>query len=106
MRHVLHFRPYTDWLGSEGRLLERIDSLLLVLFQERLAEDFVILAEMLGTEACLPMDAIRRHQNPDGLDKNLSALAVENLRRWYAADYSLFELCKDIRAKQDARRHA
>lgn len=100
MRGISHVKSrYTQWLGSERYLLSRLPDIFFIGFQETLTEDFETLKSKLGvpSHVSLPTDDITAHRNPEYLDKKLSEQAMENLKRWYADDFTLFALCQRIR---------
>jgi hypothetical protein len=99
MRSIGHVKDgYQKWFESDAYLQSRIPDLFFIGFQERLSQDFELLKSKLGLpwDIQLPADDITAHRNPDNLDKKLDAQAIENLRRWYAADMRLYELCRRI----------
>jgi len=100
MRGVLHVRSsYSTWFGSPEDLVGRQDDLLLILRQEHLDADFDRLLHKLGLEgrAVLPEEQ-GAHRGSPGVDRDLSAQAIENLRAWYADDYRFLEVCKSLSA--------
>lgn len=97
MQAIRHFRSYWEWFGDEEHLTSRSGDLLMILFQERLDEDFEILAGKLGVTASLPTDDVRAHRTPVIADRRLTDVAVENLRRWYRRDYDFLDLCNRLR---------
>lgn len=99
MRSIRHVRSfYVDWLGDEAYLRARAADILLVGRQERLAEDFARLRDLLhlGDEVQLPADDVNSHRNPESVDRKLDTSAQENLRHWYRRDYRLIELCAEL----------
>jgi len=99
MHSIGHVRDsYRKWFESEAYLLSRIRDILFIGFQERLTQDFELLKSKLGLppEIRLPADDRIAHRNPDHLDKKLDPQAIENLRRWYAADIQLYDFCRRI----------
>jgi hypothetical protein len=97
MRSIGHLRhPFLHWFESEAYFLARREDILFVGFQESLSHDFEHLKRRLGLPAdlALPGDPVTAHRNPDDIDKRLDDQAVRNLRAWYAADYSFYELCR------------
>jgi hypothetical protein len=70
----------------------------LIGFQETLTDDFELLKNKLGltTGVQLPTDEVTAHRNPEHFDKKLDAEAIDNLKRWYAEDYKLFGLCRQV----------
>jgi hypothetical protein len=82
--------PLAYWLGSADDLASRAGDVLCVLAQERLAEDFEVLKELLGIrDAALPEDDFGAHRTPPGFETRLSERAVRNLRAWYSGDEAL-----------------
>jgi hypothetical protein len=71
-------------------------------FQESLAADFAKLKSILGLppEAELPTGDIESHRNPAHVDRNISDIAVEALKKWYKKEYHFFHLCKNLQAEQ------
>lgn len=97
MRSIGHLRhPFLHWFESEEYFLSRLEDVLFVGFQESLSHDFEQLKRRLGLPAdlALPDDPVTAHRNPDDIDRHLDDQAVANLRKWYAADYSFYELCR------------
>ncbi|MFO7854759.1 MAG: sulfotransferase family 2 domain-containing protein [Paracoccaceae bacterium] len=92
MRGVNHVRTSLwDWFVDEETLRARAPDILLLMRQERLAEDFSRLLERLGAPDTLrlPEDETRAHANRYDDDARLSPEAVEILKDWYARDYAL-----------------
>ena len=99
MQGIVHVKDgYARWFENEEYLLSRVPDIFLIGFQETLAQDFELLRTKLGimTNVQLPTDDVTAHRSPDDLDKKLNAEAIENLQRWYAADFRLFALCRHI----------
>lgn len=96
IRHVN--QPYTWWFRDEASLLSRIDDILFIGFQEQLADDFDRLRGLLGIprQARLQDDEVLAHRAPDNTDRSLDPEAERNLRDWYAADFRLYERCRDL----------
>lgn len=101
MRAIIHVQsPYASWFGSIDRLRSRRDDLLFILRQEHLDEDFAALLPRLGLEgrAALPTDDAGAHRGTKGVDRSLSAAAVDNLRAWYADDFDFVAGCAELAA--------
>ncbi len=96
MRAMPHFRSYWVWFDDEEYLLSRTGDLLMILSQESLEEDFGILTSRLGLSTSLPTDDVAAHRNPAAVDRRLTDIAVENLRRWFKRDYEFLDLCKRL----------
>jgi hypothetical protein len=89
MRGIRHVKSFLSrWSGDEDYLRQRRSAILFVGAQEQLTEDFARLKTLLGIEATLAQDEVTSHRNPSHLDRRLDPSAIENLRRWYAADYT------------------
>jgi hypothetical protein len=89
MRGIKHIKtPLAWWSGTEEYLRQRRSAVLFVGAQEQLTEDFARLKALLGIEATLAQDEVTSHRNPGHLDRTLDPSAIENLRTWYAADYT------------------
>ena len=99
MRNIGHVRDgYWKWFESEGYLRSRAEDLFFIGFQESLAGDFEILKSRLElpSRLALPSDDVEAHITPRGLDRNLSAKAIENLRKWYDEDFRFVDLCREM----------
>ena len=102
MRTITHVKDsYSRWFGSEEYFMSRLADILFVGFQETLNDDFQRLKAKLGLPdaLALPDDDVLAHRSPANLDRVLETEAVQNLRRWYAADFKFVELCR-VHAKQ------
>lgn len=99
IQHVNSF--YRKWFSGVRELEKRLDCVVLLGLQEKLAQDFeyLKLVLQLPQELALPHDDVLAHRTPGGLDRDLSPLAECNLRRWYAEDIRLYERCLQLRAK-------
>jgi hypothetical protein len=86
---------YRRWLGDEEYLRSRAADIWFVGRQESLDRDFAWVRRALSLPdgAMLPQDDVRAHRSPGGLDTELSPIAVDNLRAWYASDYRVLEIC-------------
>jgi hypothetical protein len=105
MRSIAHTRAsYWDTFLDEATFLDRADDLLYVASQESLDDEWPHLVDALGIRrsVSLPTDAVTAHRNPSTVDTALTPLAVDNLRRWYAADFRFLELCDELRAERGA----
>jgi hypothetical protein len=90
MRTIGHVRnSYWDWFRDEELVASCSDRIVWVGRQEHLDQDFERLRELfdLPGSVYLPIDKVRSHRNPDGLNKSLSELAARNLREWYRSEY-------------------
>ena len=96
IEHVEDF--YWDWFGDEDYLLARKQDILFVGRQEFLAEDFERLKHRLALPESLhlPVGKVEAHRSESGEDTSLDLLGVENLKRWYAADYKFVEVLRDF----------
>lgn len=106
MRAINHVnQPYTKWFASVDELNARAPDILFVGFQESLAADFEHLKAKLGLPAdlALPRDPVAANRAPAQSASELSDLAIDNLRSWYAQDHALFAACKALRDRQDAQ---
>ncbi len=94
--HVKH--SYWRWFESEEYFLSRASDIFFVAHQERLDEDFERLRSKLGfpDSAVLPSDTSEANRSPGEHDRTLEPQAEENLKRWYADDYRLLELCEEL----------
>ncbi len=97
---------YWDWFRGELLLEENRSKVVGVLRQEKLSEDVGYLQKGLdlGSGLQLPGSSIHRHQNQYGDETELSAIARENLKRWYARDYAFIVAVEEIFGTPYARR--
>lgn len=97
-------RPLALWLESDAYLRSRLDDVLLLGLQERLAEDFSRLRVLLNLPdaAVLPDGDALAHRAPQDADRHLSKPGAANVMAWYADDCRLFELCRDIALARNA----
>ena len=87
-------RSYWDWFRDPEYFKSRADHIVWVGRQESL--DLKPLATALGVESLeLPTDPRRANKNTEAKPE-LSDLARQNLREWYAQDYSFLELCDEL----------
>jgi hypothetical protein len=96
MRSIVHVRDsYWRWFGSPRSFTARLDDMLLILWFPTLSESFAQLCELLELpdDIALPTDEVTAHRNPQGIDRTLSALGLENLSKWYASDLSFIDVC-------------
>ncbi len=99
MRSIGHVKSsYWKWFHNEEYFKNRVSDIFFIGFQESLSKDFEILKEKLGIsdQIELPIDDIKAHKNPKGVDKSLEDIAIKNLRKWYKIEYQFIELCKNI----------
>jgi hypothetical protein len=90
--------PHWTWFKNERYFASRRSDILLIGFQQTLAEDFALLKRILNLpeDVNLPEDDVAAHRNPKQLDKCLDQQATRNLKIWYARDYQFIGLCEDI----------
>jgi hypothetical protein len=95
MRAIQHLRTsFWDWFGDADYFTRRSGHLLWIGRQESL--DLSSLAAVLGLNRLeLPTDPKRANKTTDAKPQ-LSDLAQQNLRQWYAKDYMFLELCDEL----------
>jgi Sulfotransferase family len=99
MKNIGHVKSsYWDWFDNEEYFLSRLSDVLFIGFQETLEHDFATLRNILYLPETvqLPKDDVKAHRSPEGVKPQLSEVARQNLREWYAEDYKFFELCKSL----------
>jgi hypothetical protein len=105
MRHIGHVSSsYWDHFLDEKTLKDRTKDVLLVMRQERLANDFEILKKKLklAKHVSLLNNKVVNHVTPESSDKKLSPKAVENLSLWYQKEYQFINLLEKLRLIQEA----
>ena len=95
MRAIQHVQSsYWDWFGDPDYFKSRADHILWIGHQEAL--DLRPLAAALGLERLeLPTDPWRANKTAQAKPE-LSDLARQNLRQWYAKDYAFLDLCNEL----------
>jgi hypothetical protein len=102
IRHVR--RQLSRWLISPEYLDQHVDRIFYIGLQETFESDAKGLLRKLGLDDTLPeMDEHVRHATPQGFDLTLSDRAIENLKRWYADDYEIYDWCVKMRTSVNAR---
>jgi hypothetical protein len=100
MRGIGHVRTHlADWMVGEGEVRSRQRNLVFIGWQERLDADFQALVSLLGLPPTtrLPSDEyVANRAASDDRKSILSTDAVEIIRAWYADDYKLIELLRDL----------
>lgn len=99
LKNIQHVRDsYWGWFENEAYFRSRWADLFFIGFQETLMQDFETLKTKLHLpkNVTLPSDVVLAHKNPADVDKQLSPVALQNLKDWYKADYRLIELCKEF----------
>lgn len=105
MAEIRHINvSYAYWLESIEYVKTRLDDLLFVGFQETLDEDFEELKRILRlpNSDSLPQDEIKAHRTPEGYHTDLSdeAIAVANIRKWYAQEFKFIDFFKTTLMKK------
>jgi hypothetical protein len=105
MQDIKHVkRPQHSWFPTVEEVLDRRPPLCIVRL-ERMRGDLGFLCSRFGLDIDTvwpEKEARHRHKNNDSDRPALSPKAVENLRRWYAADFQFYRLAMDwIAANQD-----
>lgn len=97
MQSIEHVRDhFWYWFHTPDYLLSRRKDLLFAGRQENLEEDFAELARRLGMEnERMPTDLINSNRTPEGVSRELSVLAQQNLREWYASDYGFLQFLEE-----------
>ena len=100
MRAIRQVRTsYWDWFRDPEYFKSRADHILWIGHQEAL--DLGPLAATLGLESLvLPTDSWRANKSPDAKPE-VSDLARQNLREWYAKDYLFLDLCTELHPHGD-----
>lgn len=102
IKHVRH--PFSRWLVSPEYLDQHVDRIFHIGFQETFDQDVKSILRKLGLDDSLPeMDELTRHATPSGFDTSLSERAIDNLRKWYADDYEIYDWCLKHHARINAR---
>jgi hypothetical protein len=97
---MFHTRyPLGFWLKSPDYLSQRRDDIELVLWQEKLNDDFAVLKRALRVpdDAALPRDPVESHRTPPGFRTYLSETALRNIVQRYHSDFWLFEAALSVR---------
>ena len=103
MSGIQHVRStYRDWFSGEKELEARLNSVVLLGFQEKLHSDFELLKRLLNLPPTLllPDDDVRAHRTPHHFDRKLTSLAERNLSEWYAEDIRFYEHCLQLRSQR------
>jgi hypothetical protein len=103
MRGIRHVQTsYWDWFGDPEYFMSRADHVLWIGHVESL--DLKPLAKALGLERVeLPVDPVRANRTVEAKPE-ISDLARQNLRQWYAQDYEFLELCDAVSLQPSPRR--
>lgn len=99
MRDIRHVRTsFGTWLGSPDLLRSRRAHILLVGWQETLADDFERLRALIGLpDQCqLPDDPKQSNKAPDDTPTELSEAGTANIRSWYAEDYAIIDALEEM----------
>ena len=103
MRSIEHVRSsYWDWFGDPDSFSKRIPDIVFIGQQEALADDFDKLKAILDCpkSVTLSREPSQTHRAPEGEDRNLSEVALSNLRDWYAAEYVFTDACAKWRVDE------
>ena len=106
MRSIHHVQSsYWDWFESEAYFRSRLNDLFFMGRQESLSSDFLILRAKLGLpeSAALPDDDVRSHRTVITESIEVDEISRSILTRWYARDLEFMELCRTVKATDDAR---
>ncbi len=92
-----------DWFDLCGHFL-KLRPPVAIIRQEKFREDMCFLQARLGMKQFLIIekDEVRSHQTDYSGVPELSALAIANLRRWYAQDFEFYRICDEWMAKAQA----
>ena len=95
-------KPYYIALCPLKKMKDNIDKIEFVYVVERMQEDFKRLLPVLGIneEMELPSDDVACHRSPEGMNKNLSPQAIENLKSWYVVDFEIYHLLSNKFSKK------
>lgn len=107
MRDIRHVRTsFADWLGSPELLRKRAGQVLLVGWQETLADDFERLRGLVGLpHSCrLPEDPRSANRAPDATPTDLSDAGLASIRAWYRADYRIIDVLEELGLTQRPER--
>jgi hypothetical protein len=102
MREIRHVNTrYVDWFVDAGCLMQRLNDIVFIGFQERLDDDFGHVKQILGLPdfLALPDDDRLANRAPPADVAELDDRAVESLRQWYAQDVALYDLCQNLRPR-------
>lgn len=95
--HVRH--TLLDFLGSPEFLQKQTDRIAFIGHQPDFLTDVEHLRELLTLDksVTIPSDDTKSHRNPAEVDKFLSEEAISNLKKWYSADFAIYEWCLEKR---------
>jgi hypothetical protein len=93
--NLVHYLHSVELLEKHARDIAFIGE------QEHYAEDIAVLRRMLGIDPDLelPTDDWSSHRTPDEMSRELSELALRNLRTWFPEDYAIVEWEADRAAR-------
>lgn len=93
IRHVRH--TFLEFLGDTSFLEKEADKIAFIGNQQDFDTDFSQLRSLLkiDSDISVPSDDIKAHRNPNNIDKELSETAIINLKKWYKADYDIYQWC-------------
>jgi hypothetical protein len=90
---------YQSFLGLPSFLKKNSHKIAFIGLQTELDSDFMHLRALLALDEDIhiPKDDTRAHRNPINSNKALSETALENLKKWYAIDYEIYDWCLEKR---------
>ena len=102
MQSINHVRQHQhSWFKTVPNFLKN-RAPFYILRQECLSDDLKHLWEMLGLQdiPVVATDKVRAHKNDYSGTKELSELAIVNLKRWYQKDFEFIEACDAWRTEK------
>jgi Sulfotransferase family len=99
MRHTLHMNFQTKFVGRAYQVRNRLDQIVYIARQETLAQDWENLKALLELppEAMLPKSPKYSHKRDPSLTADFSKREIHTLQEWYERDYTLLDVCEEIR---------
>ena len=95
--HVKH--RYTDFFGSLDFLKKEVNRIAFIGHQPDFDADLIRLRSLLSIDEDIfpPSDDTHSHRNPNEIDKQLSEIAIVNLKKWYQCDFNIYQWCLEMR---------
>jgi len=99
MTGIRHLRRlFSQSLGDRAYIESRLPDILYIGFQESLSTDFERVKKILDLpeDLTLPGDPVNAHRRLESDDIEMSEVARQNVREWYANDVEIYEYCKAL----------
>jgi hypothetical protein len=102
MNNIHHVKTtYNDWFGDIKHFKSRQHDIFFIGFLENFEKDFKSYCKKIGLfDVSLEKSEVKSHKAPPSEIRELSPIAIENLKDWYKDDIFFFNYCQQLKKSE------